>query len=222
MRTILYRPNMATCIPIDADAHNSLPLPAYTGSELLALRLPRWDFVARYVEPVKCRPVSKNLFIMNVEDVDSANWIPPTETVAQAHSAIFEKDVYGARFFKYGFVAKPALPLLLRRCHVTKFANELQGLKQWLTEHLDVYGIGFLGWFQLLLETQSNIMEFTFQQKEVNVQLHINQTFCLKNEDFLNDDIVRVIFRLFEHYYRDGFLFIPSLGFENWMNQMSP
>ncbi|KAG0198152.1 hypothetical protein BGX31_004645, partial [Mortierella sp. GBA43] len=40
------------------------------------------------------------------------------------------------------------------------------------------------------------------------------------DEDYLNDEVIRITLQLLQHEYGDRFLFIPTLGFENWRQSM--
>lgn len=211
---------MSTPMYHDADSHPNAARSSYTGHELLALRIPHWDETARYLRPV-AQPTGK-VETMDVGDVDSRKWIPSVENVTKAHSEIIDKDVYGAQFLRMGIVTKKALPLLLQRCKVTEFAENLRDLRQWLIKHQNAENTSFLEWFERLLEHEPDIMNHTFMQQYINIRLHISESFCLKEEDYLNDEVVRVVFRLLEHHYNEGFVFIPPLGLANWITHLDP
>lgn len=193
------------------------PASKFTGKDfldLLNLRKWKWDHNATIS---RMRP---DLDMVSKESLQNANFIPPLSEVQKA-SILFSSNNdphYCVWFSGYGAVPRSLLPNLREICEMMAFAESLKEMDKWLTHNCDSEFQPFLAWFQTILQHQSGISEYIFKPDDSPHQIHIREIFCLKNEDYLNDEVIKVIFSMFDRHYSPEYLYIAPCAMQNWLD----
>ena len=135
--------------------------------------------------------------------------VPSVIFALEAFSKLQHGDSWGIHIAGIGNFSPSAIKLLPETARTVIFVEKVKKMLDWIARESDTV---FADWFCYILQTTPEVMLKTFQAS-IGVPLSISSILDLKNNTFLNDEIIRSVMELFIELYgtNNRYLFISPI-----------
>ncbi|KAF9177659.1 hypothetical protein BGZ49_005573, partial [Haplosporangium sp. Z 27] len=122
-----------------------------------------------------------------------------------------------ARILGLGVYTLRAAKFLIATAECIEFSDRLRLMLQWLDGSIKTQDSAFADWLRSILLDDSGIMTRTFKPTP-GASLAINSVFFLMGEEYIDDEVIRVVLEILSEHYRvdDQFVFIPPIMMQLW------
>ncbi|KAF9202275.1 Smt3-specific protease [Haplosporangium sp. Z 27] len=164
-----------------------------------------------------------DLRVISKERLQTASSIPPLSEVQKAckFSSSSGDQNSCVSFSGYGVVPASLLPSLRGICQMMAFAESLRAMDEWLDNNCDDEFQAFSTWLRTIFQHERGIDKHTFKPEDASFQTHIREILCLKNEDYITDEIIKNIFAMFGHHYGSQYLYIDPCAIQDWIDNFN-
>jgi hypothetical protein len=171
---------------------------------------------------------------MELEDVPKLDKVPPTDVIDRARANLnnaIERAQHsagssglpprGIQIANLGCFSLAAILFLPNVFIVKEFVERLGRVLRWVDSEVTKQDVAFVQWVRNLLLNEPGIMQRNFVPTS-DAQVNIRSLFYLIDENFVDDESVRIIMAHFNDLYGvDGrYFFIAPLDLETWRGSL--
>ena len=152
------------------------------------------------------------------------SWKTSLEALATLTKAL-EKggdNPWGIEISGAGKFSDQAVRLLPNVAKTTAFVRNAKALLAWMEKELSASDQDFGDWFRALLFDSPGIMNHQLKPTP-GVPLEIVETFSVRDEEYINDEVIRTALDVFSEFYgeEDRYLFVSPIRLTLWTHNIS-
>jgi hypothetical protein len=128
---------------------------------------------------------------------------------------------WGVQIANLGYVSLAAVLFLPNILIVKEFVERLRRVLSWVDNEIIKHDVAFSVWLKNLLLNEPGVMRRHFTPT-TDPEVNIHSIFYLIEENFVDDETVRIVMAIFRDYYGDDgrYLFIAPLELEAWRRSL--